>query len=89
MYIVRLKGSVAAKRAKVMSTLAINGVDSRENFLPYNMQDIFINRGWTTSNECPVANDLGLRSFYLPSGPVISDIEIDYVCEKLCQALDQ
>jgi perosamine synthetase len=89
MYMVLVTGRNAGRRGEVMRAMAQQGVESRENFLPYNMQDIFIDRGWTRADECPVANDLGLRGFYLPSGPSISDDEIDYVCKTLIDALDQ
>ncbi|ULR43919.1 DegT/DnrJ/EryC1/StrS family aminotransferase [Rhizobium sp. K102] len=89
MYMVLVSGRNAGRRAEVMRALAQKGIESRENFLPYNMQEIFIDRGWTSADECPVANDLGLRGFYLPSGPAISDDDIDYVCQSLIEALDQ
>jgi len=89
MYMVLVTGRNAGRRSEIMRTMAQKGVESRENFLPYNMQQIFIDRGWTSVDECPVANDLGLRGFYLPSGPSISDDEIDYVCKTLIEALDQ
>ncbi|MDB5807758.1 MAG: Glutamine--scyllo-inositol transaminase [Betaproteobacteria bacterium] len=84
-----LKGRNAERRGEVMRALAAKGIESRENFLPYNMQEIFIARGLTRHDECPVANSLGVRGFYLPSGPAISDEDINFVCDSLIEALDQ
>jgi len=89
MYHIVLAGRNAPRRGEIMKYLSERGIESRENFLPFNMQDIFIARGLTRPDECPVANQLGLSGFYLPSGPVISDADIDYVCHSLIAALDQ
>ena len=88
MYTVILRGQNSENRNIVMQKLAEKGVESRENFLPYNMQEIFIRKGMTRENLCPIANMLGQSGIYLPSGPVISDEEIDYVCETLISILD-
>jgi perosamine synthetase len=88
MFHILLKGPNAGLRAQVMHKLSERGIETRENFLPYNMQDIFIQRGWTRPDECPVANDLGARGLYLPSSPKISDQDVEYVCESLVEALD-
>jgi perosamine synthetase len=89
MYHVLLTGRNAERRTQVMRFLADKGIESREGFLPYNMQEIFIARGLTRHDECPVANSLGVRGFYIPSGPVISDDDLNYVCDCLIEALDQ
>jgi perosamine synthetase len=89
MYHILLQGKNADNRPQVMRRLADAGIETRENFLPYNMQDIFISRGWTRPEDCPVSNDAGARGFYLPSGPFISDDDLDYVCGSLVDALDR
>ncbi|MGH9810960.1 MAG: DegT/DnrJ/EryC1/StrS family aminotransferase, partial [Terriglobia bacterium] len=89
MYHILLKGPAARRRDAVMKRLSERGVETRENFLPYNMQDIFIKRGWTHPDECPVARDLGARGLYLPSTPLLPDDDIDYVCEQLIAALEE
>ncbi|MCC7071717.1 MAG: DegT/DnrJ/EryC1/StrS aminotransferase family protein [Deltaproteobacteria bacterium] len=87
MFHIGLRGAFADRRTWVMKRLAERGVESRECFIPYNMQEIFIARGWTAPNECTVANDIGLRGFYLPSGATLSDAEIDYVGTSLLDVL--
>jgi perosamine synthetase len=59
------------------------GVETREAFIPYNMQKIFIQRGWVRGDECPVANYVGENGFYLPSSPLLTDEEIEYIVDKM------
>lgn len=89
MYHILLTGDAGGRRREVMRYLSERGVETRENFLPYNMQRIFIERGLTRADECPVANDVGARGFYLPSTPSLSDDDLDYVCDNLLAALQQ
>jgi len=89
MYHVLVAGRHAGRRNETMKALAERGVETREGFVPYNMQEIFIARGLTSVDECPIANDLSLRGFYLPSSPSITDEEIDYVCNCLIEVLER
>ena len=88
MFHILLEGRHAHRRADVMRELAESGIETRENFVPYNMQTIFIERGSTYPDECPVAKDVGARGFYLPSGPRLATEDIDYVCGRLLALLD-
>lgn len=83
MYHVVLREGARSGRDEVMAKLAERGIETRPGFLPFNMQEIFIKRGLTEPGACPVANFIGLNSFYLPSGPQIASDEIDFVCDKL------
>jgi perosamine synthetase len=87
MYHVLLRGRAATRREDVMRRLAELGIETREGFLPYNMQEIFIRRGWTRTDECPVANEVAHRGFYLPSGPGLRDEDLDYVATALIEVL--
>jgi len=83
MFHVVLRGRLKEKRAQIIKELKEQGIDTREAFIPYNMQEIFIEKGMTHKEECPVANDVGENGFYLPSGPVLSKEEILYVANAL------
>lgn len=69
MFHVVLKGALEGKRDKIMEALKEKGIETREAFIPFNMQEIFIKKGLTRKDECPVANYTALNGFYLPSGP--------------------
>ncbi|MDP2645425.1 MAG: DegT/DnrJ/EryC1/StrS family aminotransferase [Desulfobacterales bacterium] len=88
MYHVVLKNKNLAQRSRIMKYLQDKGIESREGFIPYNLQDIFIARGLTRKEDCPIANSVAYNSFYLPSGPVLSEEDMDYVVENLKDALD-
>jgi perosamine synthetase len=75
------------KRLHIMNSLKDLGIETREGFIPYNLQNIFIDRGWTNPNECPNANKIAYSSFYLPTGPDISENELDYVATNFCKII--
>jgi len=83
MYHLALRGNLLDKRKLVMQRLLDAGIETREGFIPYNMQDIFIARGWTSPGECPLANIAASTGFYLPSGAALSDDDLDYVADTL------
>ena len=83
-----LRGGFKGKRVEVMRELKEKGVETRESFIPYNMQEIFLKKGLTEQDLCPVANDIGQNGFYLPSGPVLSEQELDYTATSLKEVLD-
>jgi perosamine synthetase len=66
-----------------MRALKEKGVESREDFIPFNDQTIFIEKGLTMPGECPVASEAGREGFYIPSGTDISEEEQAYVCEVM------
>lgn len=87
MYHVVLKGAVAGQRSVIMKRLLEKGIETREGFIPYNMQDIFIQKGWTHFDDCPKANAVAMNGFYLPSTPNLTDEELDYIVTHLRAAL--
>ena len=89
MYHIVLRGSLQTKRNQIMRELKEVGIETREGFIPYNMQEIFIERGWTKPADCPNANKVAYSSFYLPTGPAISEDELDYVATKFCSIIDR
>jgi perosamine synthetase len=88
MYHIVLRGRVAGERSAIMAALKEAGVETREGFIPYNLQEIFQKRGWTRAEDCPNANKVAYASFYLPTGPAISEDELQYVAKTLGAILD-
>lgn len=88
MYHLRLRGALQDRRAAVMAGLRERGVETREGFIPYNLQRIFIERGWTRPEDCPVANSVAYTSFYLPTGPALSEADLDHVATQFSAVLD-
>jgi perosamine synthetase len=89
MYHIVLRGAAAGKRRNVMGRLRERGIDTREAFVPYNAQQIFIDRGWTKISDCPVATRIGASGLYLPSSYDLPDEDIEYVAQNLLEVLNE
>jgi perosamine synthetase len=87
MYHVVLRKKNLEQRTAIIKFMAEKGIEVREGFIPYNMQDVFIARGLVDKDACPVANSFAYNSFYLPSGPALPEADMDYVVESLKAAL--
>lgn len=87
MYHIVLKNKSLEQRQRIMKYLQGKGVETRDGFIPYNLQDTFITRGLAKKEDCPVANSVAYSGLYLPSGPVLSEEDIDYVVENFKEAL--
>lgn len=83
MYHVVLHKEFGCPRERVMGKLKDYGIETREAFIPFNMQEFAIQRGWVKGDECPVANYVAKNGFYLPSGPVLTEEELEYIVDKL------
>jgi perosamine synthetase len=87
MYHVVLRGFNQANRDLVMQFLLDRGIETRPAFIPYNQQEVFIQRGMTRPHLCPVANRVAEAGFYLPSSASLTTEEIDSVCRNLKDVL--
>jgi len=83
MYHVVLHKEFGLPREVVMKKLKVYGIETREAFVPYSMQKIFIKRGWARGDECPVANYVAKNGFYIPSGPLLDKKELEYIVKKI------
>lgn len=83
MFNILLDGPLKGKRAEFMRALSERGVDTREDFIPFNDQEIFIQRGLTQPGDCPIASNAGANGLYIPSGTDISDEEQAYVVAQI------
>ncbi len=89
MYHILLRGGASNMRAEVMQSLLEAGIETREGFVPFNMQDIFIKKGWVNLEDCPRANSAALRGFYLPSSVTLKEKELAYIAGSLMKILDK
>ncbi len=87
MYHLVLSGHNRDRRVQVMRKLADVGVETRETFIPYNLQDLFIKQGLVNPDACPNANAAAYAGFYLPSGVGLADEELDYVATQFIQII--
>lgn len=88
MFNIVLKDRLAGKRDRVMSALKDRGIEVREDFIPYDEQEIvFQKHGIARPDPCPVADRIGRDGFYIPSGTLISREELEYVAKNVKEVL--
>jgi dTDP-4-amino-4,6-dideoxygalactose transaminase len=59
-------------------------VETRTAFIPLHLQPIY--RAAWRGRSFPVSEDWGRRGLLLPSGPWLTEAQIDYVCRALLDA---
>jgi perosamine synthetase len=89
MYHISLNDKPALKRNQIMLDLKEVGIESREGFIPFNLQEIFISKGLVDPSDCPIARKYAYNSFYLPSSPSLTKDDIKYISEKLLNIVQQ
>jgi perosamine synthetase len=87
MFNIILKGKLSGRRREFMAELKKRGVDTREDFVPFNEQKIFIKQGITKPSDCPVASKIYDDGMYLPSGTKISQNELKYVVKIIKEVI--
>lgn len=87
MYHLVLTGKNSGRRSEVMRRLTQAGIETRETFIPYNLQDVFIKQGLVRADSCPRANAVAYAGFYLPSGVELSEAELDHVVTRFIDIL--
>lgn len=87
MYHLVLTGRNHGRRSEVMRRLAQAGIETRETFIPYNLQDAFIKQGLVLPDACPRANTVAYAGFYLPSGVELNEPELDHVATRFIEIL--
>ena len=66
----------------MVKVLKENNIDTRDAFVPINMQQVLIDKYKKfDKNDCPNANYIMKNGFYLPSGNTITNQEIDNICD--------
>ena len=69
-------------RDELVKVLKENNIDTRDAFVPINMQQVLIDKyKLFNKDDCPNANYIMKNGFYLPSGNTITNDEIDIVCD--------
>jgi perosamine synthetase len=86
-YVVRVKPP--ADRNEIMRKLAEAGIPSRPYFTPIHLQPFYCQRFGYQLGDFPVTEYLGSVSLALPFSGVMTEEQVDYVCQMLRLALDQ
>ncbi|MFZ6028406.1 MAG: DegT/DnrJ/EryC1/StrS family aminotransferase [Chloroflexota bacterium] len=84
-YVVRFDPAI--NREQVVKQLAKLGVPARPYFAPIHLQPFMIERFGYQEGMFPVTEDLGRRGLALPFSGVMTQEQVEYVCEALRQVL--
>jgi perosamine synthetase len=87
MYHIVLGAEWVDRRSEFRTKLMTRGIETRECFLPFDQQEVFINEGIVEKDTCPVAGHWGNNGLYLPSGPRITESELSRVIESVTEVL--
>jgi perosamine synthetase len=71
----------------LMEELKLDGIGTRPFFYPLHLQPVMRKMGFGGQDQHPVAEYIAQHGFYLPTGGVITDDEIDYVAATLHRRL--
>jgi len=85
-YVVRIKPP--AHRDEVMRKLAETGIPSRPYFTPIHLQPFYQSRFGYKYGDFPIAEYLGDLSLALPFSGVMTEEQVDYVCNVLKKILE-
>jgi len=80
-YVIRLHHEI--DRAMVIHQLRDQGIPSRPYFSPIHLQPFYKEQFGYREGDFPVAEDLGRRSLSIPFSGVMSQNQVEYVCETL------
>lgn len=84
-YVVRLTPDV--DRSSVMAALEDCGIPSRPYFTPIHRQPFYVDRFGYRRGDFPVAEALAERCLALPFSSVMTESQVDEVCERLVSVL--
>jgi perosamine synthetase len=74
---VTLDATVPFDAAGAIARLCAKGVDARHFFWPMHLQPVLLDRGLFAGVQCPNAEWIARRGFYLPSGAGLTEAEAD------------
>jgi perosamine synthetase len=78
-----LDDSFGISRDELTRKLKELNIETREAFVPVNMQKVLQKKYKINQKDCPNSNFIMDNGFYIPSGNTISDDDVDYVSEKI------
>jgi dTDP-4-amino-4,6-dideoxygalactose transaminase len=86
-YVIRLDSM--AGRTETMEALAARGIPSRPYFTPIHLQPFYVEKFGYRRGDFPVAESLGDTSLALPFSSVMTEDQVDCVCDALTAVLSE
>ena len=81
MYAVRLDTSFGCTSNNLRTRLALRGIETRSFFVPIHIQPAYIDQ--FRGQNFPVAEDLCSSGLYLPTSEVLTEKDVDWICEQI------
>jgi perosamine synthetase len=82
-----LNDDVPFDAREAMARLAKAGVGTRPFFYPMHKQPVLLTMGLFSSADCPIAERLGERGFYIPSGLGLTNAQAEIVAQEVRRLL--
>lgn len=83
-YVIRVAQGI--DRPKVMAQLAERGVPARPYFVPIHLQPLYTQLGYR-SGDFPVTESISLSTLAIPFFTEMMESQVDYVCDKIAEAI--
>jgi dTDP-4-amino-4,6-dideoxygalactose transaminase len=80
-YVIRLSEDI--DRDRVAAELGQLGVPARPYFVPIHLQPYMVSRFGYKKGDFPITEDLGQRSLALPFSSVMTEVQVDFVCQSI------
>jgi len=80
-YVIKFSDDI--DRDRVAADLGRLGVPARPYFLPIHLQPYMVSRFGFRKGDFPITEDLGLRSLAIPFSSVMTEDQVDYVCQSI------
>jgi len=84
-YVIQLDAKI--NRCEVMNELESRGIPSRPYFSPIHLQPFYMEKFGYKKGDFPVTEYLGEASLALPFSGLMTETQVDYVCEHLIKIL--
>jgi len=84
-YVIRLAAGV--DRGEVAARLEERGIPARPYFIPIHLQPYMVERFGYQPGDFPITEDLGRRGLALPFSGVMSEAQVEQVCQALADVL--
>lgn len=85
LYVIRLTDGI--DRDQIIHQLEAGGIPSRPYFSPIHLQPYMREAFGYQEGDFPVAEDLGARSLALPFSSIMTEAQVDMVCQELIKLL--
>lgn len=80
-YVIRFSGEI--KRDDVAKELSKRGIPARPYFVPIHLQPYMVSRFGYQIRDYPITEDLGQRSLAIPFSSIMTEDQVDYVCQAI------